>query len=427
MATHNKVETVGVEKEDIPEEMMAEFKKEIARNVEANKLMKQKEQEASLARERAAESHRKMNLMMEKFYEMERKLEWTRRTLAETHSRLEQHSNARQERIRESVDKLKDRADQCTTKLNQKSQRNAVAAEESLESGASAILVEDSGGLTDAERMLLELCQQQRKEDAESSDAEGTATNSPASDHTPDETQDEAVPKTKPSRDYARTVMDIQMKYSTSSARSNAEVSQNATPEIEATSAKEKSATEESATEELVTDGSNAEPETSSLPEKVPPVEHRDDDHEHHQQSEAKENAESEEISMDLNETVSRMEAKCAGVREELSRMAMSEQYMRTKQAQLLAKRREKEAVEAALNAAKKEHEAQEMRRKVKDMMRLLEERKNKLKMTETVLEKKAVVVEKVNKLLDNKERRANYVEKQRNEVLAFETKPKKN
>ena len=39
--------------------------------------------------------------------------------------------------------------------------------------------------------------------------------------------------------------------------------------------------------------------------------------------------------------------------------MAMSEQYMRTKQAQLLAKRREKEAEAALQAAAKKEQEAQ--------------------------------------------------------------------
>ena len=53
------------------------------------------------------------------------------------------------------------------------------------------------------------------------------------------------------------------------------------------------------------------------------------------------------------------MEAKCVGVREELGQMAMSEQYLRTKQAQLLAKRREKEAETALELAAKKEQEAQ--------------------------------------------------------------------
>ena len=65
------------------------------------------------------------------------------------------------------------------------------------------------------------------------------------------------------------------------------------------------------------------------------------------------------DVTKDLKETVTNIEAKCAGVREELGQMAMSEQYMRTKQAQLLAKRREKEAEAALQAAAKKEQEAQ--------------------------------------------------------------------
>ena len=65
------------------------------------------------------------------------------------------------------------------------------------------------------------------------------------------------------------------------------------------------------------------------------------------------------EITKDLNKTVTHIEAKCAGVREELGQMAMSEQYMRTKQAQLMAKRREKEAERALQMATKKEQEAQ--------------------------------------------------------------------
>ena len=69
----------------------------------------------------------------------------------------------------------------------------------------------------------------------------------------------------------------------------------------------------------------------------------------------------------------------------------------------------------------------QEMRQKVKHMMLLLDERRNKLMATVDVLQKKSGVVEKVNKLLDSKERRANYVEKQRDECLAFDKKPKKN
>jgi hypothetical protein len=44
-----------------------------------------------------------------------------------------------------------------------------------------------------------------------------------------------------------------------------------------------------------------------------------------------------EEVDVDMNAMVQRLEAKCANVREELGRMAVSEQYMRTKQAQLVA------------------------------------------------------------------------------------------
>merc|ERR1712126_459653 len=125
------------------------------------------------------------------------------------------------------------------------------------------------------------------------------------------------------------------------------------------------------------------------------------------------------EVTKDLKETVTNIEAKCAGVRDELGQMAMSEQYMRTKQAQLLAKRKEKEkALEAA---AMKEQEAQKMREKVANMMKLLEERKNKLKQTENVLDKRANVVDKVNKVLDSKLRKADFVQKQRDECLAFD------
>jgi hypothetical protein len=51
-----------------------------------------------------------------------------------------------------------------------------------------------------------------------------------------------------------------------------------------------------------------------------------------------KEEEEEEEVDVDINAMVARLEAKCANVREELGRMAVSEQYMRTKQAQLVMK-----------------------------------------------------------------------------------------
>ena len=157
-------------------------------------------------------------------------------------------------------------------------------------------------------------------------------------------------------------------------------------------------------------------------------------------------------LAIKLEETVHSLEAKCAGVREELGRMALSEQYMRTKQAQLKAKKKEKEAEEAAKRAAQKELEAaviaeldvifglsgsgsyisqfysslQEMRQKVGNMMKLLAERKNKLKSTENVIEKKGVVVEKVTKLLDSKQRKETFVSNKKEELLAFDKAGKK-
>merc|ERR1711913_268692 len=46
-----------------------------------------------------------------------------------------------------------------------------------------------------------------------------------------------------------------------------------------------------------------------------------------------------ESLNINLNKSVERLEAKCAGVREELGQMALSVQYMRTKQAQLRARK----------------------------------------------------------------------------------------
>jgi hypothetical protein len=47
-------------------------------------------------------------------------------------------------------------------------------------------------------------------------------------------------------------------------------------------------------------------------------------------------------LAIDLNDTVQKLEAKCAGVCEELGRMALSKQYMQTKQAQLRARKKER-------------------------------------------------------------------------------------
>ena len=278
-----------------------------------------------------------MQDMMVKYDEMKKKLEWTRLTLAETHSRLEHHNSARSERIKQSVSQLKEKADFCTQRLNK---RNA-----EQQSGAEALpgeppVVEDAGGLTDAERMLLQLCQEQRQKDIDASNAEPEI---PVIE-----------PVKPPSKDYAKTVLDLQMKLSSAKTQKPTEPDRPVSP-VEPSQdhepAKEPATVEVPPVDDELT---LQQPEVVDMPPievaqaPVPP-----------KALAPVEDVAIEEITMDLNETVTKMEAKCAGVREELGQMAMSEQYMRTKQAQLLAKRREKEAQLALEIAAKKEHEAQ--------------------------------------------------------------------
>merc|ERR1711862_647535 len=133
-----------------------------------------------------------------------------------------------------------------------------------------------------------------------------------------------------------------------------------------------------------------------------------------------------EPLDIDLHEKVQSLESKCAGVREELGRMALSEQYMRTKQAQLRARKKELEAKEAMIKAELREKEAADMREKVQGMMKLLAERKNKLKITETVITKKANLVDNVNKIMNQKEIRVKQKQRQKDELLAFGKKPPK-
>jgi len=454
MADHHKHVEVAANgagsSQDIPEEMMAELKKEIARNLEATKLVKQREIEATYARDRAADSQRRMQEMMVKYEEMKNKLEWTRLTLAETHSRLEHHNSARSERIKQSVTQLKEKADICTQKLNQRATEEVTAVTAGVPA-AVALSSDDAGGLTDAERMLLQLCQEQMIKDQEDKSDDVTDNNdvTDENDVTGDVAEPSALddvivpePPTKPkSKDYAKTVLDLQMKLVSTSKRSPP-------PAESATVAQPEPVSLEEEKPQLV----NPEEEKPQLvnPEEEKPQPEVTEtavpsSHDHEAVTTAAAQAvnscskqeeaatadsscegEEEEITMDLSETVSKMQAKCASVREELGQMAMSEQYMRTKQAQLLAKTREREAQLAMELAAEKEKEAQAMRKKVTDMMKLLEERRNKLKMTEVVLEKKSVVVEKVHKILDSKERRANFVEKQHAECLAFDKKVNK-
>jgi len=450
MATHPRVEATGSGGEAIPEEMMAELKKEIARNVEATKLVKQREIEATSARDKAADSQRRMEEMMVKYEEMKHKLEWTRVTLAETHQRLEKHNNSRSERLRQSVEQLKVRTTETQQKLFERNHRGSPANQGTeggsqksegtedvnagLMGGLGAFSMggggggSEDGGLTDAERMLLKMCQDQAAESqAEKEQQAASAAASVIAEPTtgrPDAGLEPAQRLRNASKDYAKTVEALQKKLSSSSKRkstdstdstdkasANSAIPEESSPsqaeQDQAVNMSSKTARDSSTTVDQSPDSSV--PERSSEAVSVDPAAayKRDEavpgeassttpDHDAltealadvmtvtaadttasatasavadatdaSQPKSASSDRDSHEVKMDLNvEMVAAVEAKVASVRETLGEMAMSEQYMRTKRAQLLARTREREAQLATALAEQKEKEA-EVRNKI--------------------------------------------------------------
>merc|ERR1712212_1379002 len=73
-----------------------------------------------------------------------------------------------------------------------------------------------------------------------------------------------------------------------------------------------------------------------------------------------------------VKEMVEKVEGKCKNIRGDIADMAMSEQYLRTKQALLMAKKKEQEMKIAQKMASIRETEVQKMKEKVEHMQNLL-------------------------------------------------------
>merc|ERR1719232_1395601 len=81
----------------------------------------------------------------------------------------------------------------------------------------------------------------------------------------------------------------------------------------------------------------------------------------------------------EVKNMVARVEGKCETMRGDIADMAVSEQYLRTKQALLKAKKREQEMQIAQNIASLREEEVIKMREKVERMQELLQSRREKL------------------------------------------------
>lgn len=128
----------------------------------------------------------------------------------------------------------------------------------------------------------------------------------------------------------------------------------------------------------------------------------------------------------EVKEMVKNVEGKCQTVGKDMAEMAMSEQYLRTKQALLMAKKKEQEMTIATNIAAIREDEVQKMREKVKAMQDLLSSRRQKLKITEEILVEKAGEKKSIEKDMEKMKRRESYAEKELMERVVFDKEPPK-
>jgi len=128
----------------------------------------------------------------------------------------------------------------------------------------------------------------------------------------------------------------------------------------------------------------------------------------------------------EIKDMVAKVEGKCKTVSGDIADMAMSEQYLRTKQALLMAKKKEQEMAIATNIAKIREDEVKKMRDKVAAMQELLNSRKQKLKITEEILVEKVEEKKNMDKDMEKIKRRENYVEKELMDRVVFEKDPPK-
>jgi len=411
-------------------ELEAEFERELKRNQLALQLLRERAEEAKIAKSRAELSAQKKECMMNKLKEMELNVALTNDTLTKAQERID-----KQDEIRSMVDTMKDKIKNYEVKLNkqkQNSQQLGILGECNPDFDFPTPLIDYDEEEKKETQQNVETQIDQKlsptKEDKKPEDSTQNQKTLSSGDLSAisDNSNKKQTPVSKQTKiDYAQTVLDLQEKLSRATAVRETETTLSQLPTKNLVKLQQEdsnqtpSISSDSSSWQCKSDQENPDHETecphSDLNESV-------------QRLEAKcVGARSEEsLNIDLQESVQRLEAKCGGIREELGQMALSEQYMRTKQAQLRAKKKELEAKEATIKAELREKEASDMRTKVEGMMKLLAERKNKLKVTENVIVKKGNVVDSVNKIIKQKDIRIKQREKQKDELLAFGKKPPK-
>jgi len=371
--------------DNIVQELLEEdLQREIERNTVANKIAMEREKEAMAARERAAESQRMMQEMVLKYHTMKKKLDITKKALEDTNSRI-----GVQERITAKLDDMKQRLADYTEKKDEADKKSMVSSMDAL--GSLFALKEE---------------EEEEAKQTEAGAAREEALKEGFKEHADfvKKLQDKLVGKEEElkKRGELRERLELMVEAGEKKVQQSIEMAQKKEEMVKAKQEeldKQKTASKETGAKPKRRKSKSKSKTTSPKvmsPEPVIP-----------------QNVLSEETKEDIKETVKKIEGKCATVRGDLADMAMSEQYLRTKQALLLAKKKEKEMEVAEKMAQLREAEVAKMKEKVKQMQEMLNNRKLKLKITEDIVEKKDIQQTRIERMMDNKKKREQFMEKQ--------------
>jgi len=371
--------------DNIVQQLLEEdLQREIERNAAANRIAIEREKEAMAARRRAAESQRMMKEMVQRYESMKKKLDFTKKALEDTNNRIET-----QERVTAKLDNMKKRLTDYSDR------KDILDNKEKRESNDLLPLLAEEAGENEHRGLLEESRQTDLKEEI--------------SDHATflKKLQGKLVEEEEKLKKKAelREWLEKQVELGEKKAQEQAIIAQEKEDVLRRKEAELK--------EKLANTGTKPKQRQKSKSKSCTPKQGSPEP--------AILVNNGETAKEDIQETVKKIEGKCATVRGDLADMAMSEQYLRTKQALLLAKKKEKEMDVAEQMAGLREQEVIKMREKVKQMQDMLNNRKLKLKITEDIMEKKDMQKTRIEKITERKRQKEKIMKDQLVEKKIFD------
>lgn len=352
-----EIEALG---EEIPADILEELEKEIRRNEEANRMAKQMEMTALVAKERAQQSQVAMKEMVQKYEDIQTKVFDARATLKQTTETLE-----RQTKLTRDVIELRERTQRAALKHIQN--------EAKLEAAASTVAAAVIANETDSHILGRPV-----NNDGDS-DGQSVSSSPKSSPHRPF-----SNPSSFSNSQHAQTVQRLQAKLAMKCIQQR--------PILE-----EKIEEEETEREATISDGAEGVAACDANAYK----EHKDS----------------------IEDAIARLEARSRSMAEAIERVNIYEESLQVRAHEALSDTKHGKVLIAEAEARKKEKEAEDMRKKVEEMQKMLAERKNRLRLTESAIEATDEKAKKFDKVHGLTERKMKYMEKKKMDMMMFDKK----